>query len=283
MNNTPLVSLRHVGVSYDGKPALIDIDLEIRANDFIGIVGPNGGGKTTLVKTILGLVPHTGEIRLDDSLRTAAGRIGYLPQQNNIDPAFPILTEEVIASGLQSGRRLMGRIRPEERRRIAELMETAGITRLRGQAVGTLSGGEMQRVLLCRALISDPALLILDEPSNFVDPRFEHEPPHGHRDGLPQPQHHGRLCRPALLRGPHDQSLSPHAPALTYKRAALGTKSRPLFWSCRNGHASTYPASVLRSTPWRTSCETVRESDGRVTPRIKAVSCRLARMRLLRR
>lgn len=175
MNNTPLISLRHVGVSYDGKPALTDIDLEIRANDFIGIVGPNGGGKTTLVKAILGLVPHTGEIRLDDSLRTAAGRISYLPQQNNIDPAFPILTEEVIASGLQSGRRLMGRIRPEERRRIAELMETAGITRLWGQAVGTLSGGEMQRVLLCRALISDPALLILDEPSNFVDPRFEHE------------------------------------------------------------------------------------------------------------
>lgn len=173
--NEPLVTLRGVGVSYDGKPALTDIDLEIRTNDFIGIVGPNGGGKTTLVKAILGLVPHTGEIRMAAPLRTEQGRIGYLPQQSHIDTAFPILTEEVIASGLQSGRRLMGRIRPQERLHIAELMETTGITHLRGKAIGTLSGGEMQRVFLCRALISGPALLILDEPSNFVDPQFEHE------------------------------------------------------------------------------------------------------------
>ncbi len=173
--NTPLVTLRHVSVAYDGKTALTDIDLEIRTNDFIGIVGPNGGGKTTLIKAILGLVPHTGEIRLDDTLRTGIGRIGYLPQQHDIDTAFPILTEEVIASGLQSGRRLMGRITQPERRRITELMETTGIARLKGKAIGALSGGEMQRVFLCRALISSPALLILDEPSNFVDPQFEHD------------------------------------------------------------------------------------------------------------
>ena len=164
-----LVSLHNVSVSYEGIPALRNVTLDLFSDDFTGIIGPNGGGKTTLVKAILGMVPYSGRIEFADGISIHDGTIGYLPQQNNFDRQFPISVAEVVYSGLQSRKRLVFRISSDERKKADELMVMAGIAPLSRKPIGAISGGEMQRALLCRALISDPKLLILDEPMNGLD------------------------------------------------------------------------------------------------------------------
>ncbi len=171
-----LVTLHDVSVSYDGCRALEGVDLEIRDDDFLGIIGPNGGGKTTLVKAILGALPHTGEIRYAPELFRGKERlIGYLPQQSNFDRSFPISVIETVVSGLQARRGFTARYTRDDYRKARELLSRTGIEPVARQPIGEISGGQMQRALLCRALISDPRLLILDEPANFVDNRFENE------------------------------------------------------------------------------------------------------------
>ena len=161
-----LVTLRNVGVAYEGYEALRHVDLEIADDDFLGVIGPNGGGKTTLVKAILGTVPHTGgKERL----------IGYIPQQSDFDRAFPISVLEVVLSGLQGSRGLLARYASDDRKKALRLLEEAGIAETARHPIGEVSGGQMQRALLCRAVISEPRLLILDEPANFVDNKFENE------------------------------------------------------------------------------------------------------------
>lgn len=172
-----LISLRNINAGYDGKVVLENVNFDIRPQDFIGVIGPNGGGKTTLIKVILKLLPpYTGEVIYSrevehDNVR----RIGYLPQVSRTDKLFPISVEDVVLSGLQSRKGLWGRYTRSDRQKALKLLETAHIARLRHKTVGDLSGGEMQRALLCRALISDPAVLILDEPNTYVDSRFEKE------------------------------------------------------------------------------------------------------------
>lgn len=169
-----LLALDKVTVTYDGiHEVLKNADLEVFSGDFIGIVGPNGGGKTTLVKAILGMVPYSGHIWFADGLGVSNGSIGYLPQQTSFDKAFPITVSEVVLSGLQSRRRLWMRITRAERIRAKELLELAGISHLSGHSIGKVSGGEMQKALLCRALIASPKVLLLDEPANFIDAEFE--------------------------------------------------------------------------------------------------------------
>lgn len=172
-----LVTLRNVSVNYDGYRALEGVDLVIDEHDFIGIIGPNGGGKTTLVKAILGSVPHGGEIRFSPELsrRTRNPLIGYLPQQPVFDRSFPISVEETVLSGLQAVKGFTRRYTQADRTRAAELLALAGIAETARRPIGEVSGGQMQRALLCRAIIADPRLLILDEPANFVDNRFENE------------------------------------------------------------------------------------------------------------
>ena len=171
-----LVTLRDVGVAYDGYEALQHVDLEIADNDFLGVIGPNGGGKTTLVKAILGTVPHTGEVRLAPELfRDKERLIGYMPQQSIFDRSFPISVLEVVMSGLQGQRGFHARYASGDRAKAQELLRTAGIDGIARKPIGEISGGQMQRALLCRAVISDPKLLILDEPANFVDNKFENE------------------------------------------------------------------------------------------------------------
>ena len=146
-----LVTLHHVGVAYDGYEALKNVDLTIAQDDFLGIIGPNGGGKTTLVKAILGTVPHTGEVVLAPELFRGKERlIGYMPQISNFDRTFPISVLEVVLSGLQGHRGFVSRYTKEDR-------------------------AKALRLLLCRGVISAPKLLILDEPANFVDNKFENE------------------------------------------------------------------------------------------------------------
>ena len=171
-----LVRLHDVGVSYDGCEALCHVDLEIAQNDFLGVIGPNGGGKTTLVKAILGTVPHTGRIDYAPQLCRGKERlIGYMPQQTDFDRAFPISIQETVLSGLQGSHGFGKRYTAADRRKALELLEMAGIAETAQRPIGEVSGGQMQRALLCRAVISDPQLLILDEPANFVDNKFENE------------------------------------------------------------------------------------------------------------
>lgn len=171
-----VASLHDVSVEYDGYQALRHVDLEIDERDFIGVIGPNGGGKTTLVQTILGMVPYTGEVRLSDSLYRGRERlIGYMPQLSDFDRQFPISVIEVVLSGLQGRKGFMARYSKADRSKARQLLDEAGISEIAGHPIGEISGGQMQRALLCRAVIADPKLLILDEPANFVDNKFENE------------------------------------------------------------------------------------------------------------
>jgi len=171
-----LITLRNVGVAYDGYEALRHVDLEIADDDFLGVIGPNGGGKTTLVKAILGTVTHTGTIDYAPELHRGKERlIGYMPQQSDFDRAFPISVLEVALSGLQGARGFGRRYASADRKKAMGLLETAGIAEVANHPIGEVSGGQMQRAMLCRAIIADPRLLILDEPANFVDNKFENE------------------------------------------------------------------------------------------------------------
>lgn len=171
-----LVELRGVTVSYDGYRALEGVDLDIRHDDFIGVIGPNGGGKTTLVNAILGNVPYTGSVVLAPELyRDGQRTIGYMPQVSTFDRAFPITVEEVVLSGLQSSHGFTRRYTGDDIRRAGELLEMAGVADAAHKPIGAVSGGEMQRAMLCRAIIAEPRLLILDEPTTYVDNRFEKE------------------------------------------------------------------------------------------------------------
>ncbi len=176
MENRALVKLRNVTVRYDDVTALEGVTLDIFENDFLGIIGPNGGGKSTLVKAIVGALPYSGDIDFAPELFHASTRlIGYMPQQTAFDTSFPISVLELVMSGLQSERGFRIRYGAEDRRRAVELLEMAGIAELAERQIGEISGGQLQRALLCRAIIIEPKLLILDEPANFVDNRFENE------------------------------------------------------------------------------------------------------------
>lgn len=171
-----IVSLKNVTVKYGSYTAIESANLEIFEGDFIGIIGPNGGGKTTLIKTILGSVPYSGEITLSPTLFDNSRRlIGYLPQQTTFDRQFPISVIEVVLSGLQSQKGFSRRYKTAERNKALQLLDNMGISSIADRQIGEISGGQMQRVLLCRAIIAEPKLLILDEPTNFVDKRFESE------------------------------------------------------------------------------------------------------------
>ena len=172
-----LVEIRNLSAGYGQNIVLKDVNLSIQQYDFIGVIGPNGGGKTTLLKALLGLIaPLSGEVVYDESMTEGnTHQIGYLPQINNIDRKFPVTVFDVVRSGLMSRNRLIGRYSREENERANSLMSEMGISRISKKAIGELSGGQIQRTLLCRALVNKPKLLILDEPNTYVDNRFERE------------------------------------------------------------------------------------------------------------
>lgn len=164
---TPIIEIKNLNAGYDGRIVLHDVNLTVYERDFLGIIGPNGGGKTTLIKCILGLLkPFGGEI-------ISTAHIGYLPQYSSIDKKFPITVEEVILSGLSSQKSLIGRFTKKQRDKAHQIIHQMGLEGLEERAIGALSGGQLQRALLGRAVISDPEVLILDEPSTYIDKRFE--------------------------------------------------------------------------------------------------------------
>lgn len=170
--SSAVIELRHVGMTFDGKQILSDINVAINNGDFVAITGPNGGGKTTLLRIILRLLkPSEGEVvYFDNGLGVNRLPIGYLPQKNMIDSRFPITVEEVVASGLLG---LKDGDAAWSKERIAKTIELIELESQRKAAIGTLSGGQLQRALLGRAIISNPMILVLDEPLSYLDKHFE--------------------------------------------------------------------------------------------------------------
>ena len=163
----PLLTLSGVCMGWDGHEVLHDINLIVHRGDFITITGPNGGGKTTLLRIMLGLLkPVAGRV-----VRELDGmRIGYLPQKNMIDSHFPVTVREVMLSGLLGVRGLSRQHRDEA---YARTMDRVALHEHEDRPIGELSGGQLQRALLGRAIIADPGLLVLDEPLSYIDQRFE--------------------------------------------------------------------------------------------------------------
>lgn len=169
-----LIKLDNVTAGYENGIVLRDVSITVSDQDFIGVIGPNGGGKTTLIKLILGLIkPVSGTIQRFDNQEGSF--IGYLPQQSQIDRKFPITVQDIVLSGLMSAGKGLSRYSSKDKKQAFNLLDQMGISHLAKRTAGELSGGQLQRVFICRALISSPKLLILDEPNTFVDNRFEHE------------------------------------------------------------------------------------------------------------
>lgn len=170
-----LIEIKDLSAGYDGLAVIHDINLVVDELDFMGIIGPNGGGKTTLIKVILGLLePMGGAVTFfAENQPIHQLPIGYLPQRSNIDHKFPITVWDVVLSGLLDPKSMFSRITKGQKERVKEVLEMMGVYEKRNRSIGELSGGQMQRVLLGRAIINNPRLLVLDEPNSYIDKQFE--------------------------------------------------------------------------------------------------------------
>lgn len=170
-----LLDIRSLSAGYESNIVLREIDFTVREKDFIGVIGPNGGGKTTLLRVILGLLkPHSGTIIFNEEL-LKRNKIGYLPQMAAGDNSFPVTVDDVVLSGLMINKSVMARITSGDRKKADAIIGELGLGEIRKSPLNELSGGQLQRVFLGRAIIGSPALLLLDEPDNFVDATFEND------------------------------------------------------------------------------------------------------------
>jgi len=177
MTTKEMVRLENVWVYNDGIPVLEGINLSIESNDFLGIIGPNGGGKTTLLKVILGLIkPDRGKVTVL-GMPPERGRkhIGYISQFNLFDHDFPISVFEVVLMGRYNKSGLFRRYHEEDRKAAINALKTVDMLGYQDRQVGKLSGGEQQRLFIARALVTNPRLLLLDEPTASIDPNMQAE------------------------------------------------------------------------------------------------------------
>jgi zinc transport system ATP-binding protein len=177
MADKEVVRLEDVWVQYNGVPILEGINLAIEQDDFLGIIGPNGGGKTTLLKIILGLIsPSRGKVSvLGKPPEKSRSKIGYVPQHNLFDRDFPISVGDVVLMGRYGKSGLFRRYSSEDRRATQDALQTVGMLDYKERQMGKLSGGELQRIFIARALVAEPKLLLLDEPTASVDPAMQTE------------------------------------------------------------------------------------------------------------
>jgi len=171
------IDVRGVCFSYDQHRVLENVHLRVQRGDFLAILGPNGGGKTTLLKLLLGILrPSQGSISiLNQAPGQVSRRVGYVPQHTSIHVHFPITVHDVVQLGRLPHRRFWHGFRPADRNAVRQALEFVGMWELRRQRIGRLSGGQRQRVFIARALANEPELLILDEPTASVDQAFQSE------------------------------------------------------------------------------------------------------------
>jgi len=170
-----LFEMNSLSAAYGANIVLQDVNFRVMENDFIGVIGPNGGGKTTLLRIILGLIrPVKGSLSFNQDLIDRKS-IGYLPQISTGDTNYPVTVTDIILSGLMIRKGIISRMTLADRKKATAVMEELGLSAMKGFTLNELSGGQMQRVFLGRAIIGDPKLLLLDEPGNFVDTTFEND------------------------------------------------------------------------------------------------------------
>lgn len=172
-----VVKLNNAWVQYDGTTVLEDINLSIKKDDFLGLIGPNGGGKTTLLKLILGLIaPSRGEVTiLGEPPDKGRKYVGYVPQYSLFDRDFPINVMEVVLTGRLSHAKPFHRYGKADREAAAEALRAVDMLDFKDRQIGMLSGGQQQRVFVARALVGEPKLLLLDEPMSNVDAPMQGE------------------------------------------------------------------------------------------------------------
>jgi zinc transport system ATP-binding protein len=164
-----IIEIRDLWFSYNGQSVLEDVNLTVHGGDFMAVIGPNGGGKTTLIKLILGLLqPSRGSITVfGRAPRQAAPQVGYVPQDLGANRTIPVTVEQVVLMGRMRGG--FARFSEQDRKVARVALERVGMWDYRARRIGDLSGGQRQRVFVARALVSDPLLLLLDEPTASVD------------------------------------------------------------------------------------------------------------------
>jgi len=169
------VDIKDLCFAYDGQPVLHDINLQINKRDLLGIIGPNGGGKTTLLKMMLGLLkPTKGEVKIfGKGPKQARDKMGYVPQAATFDRDFPITVIEVTLMGKLGKRGFGSGFTKEDREEALQALDHVGMLSYSNRQVSQLSGGQLQRVLVARALIKKPELLLLDEPLSSIDPEAQ--------------------------------------------------------------------------------------------------------------
>lgn len=171
------IFVEHLSFQYDKNiPTLENVHFEILEGEFVGIFGPNGGGKTTLLKLLMGLLsPHQGKIQLfgHSSPQELRHWIGYVPQALHFDRDFPISVLEIVLMGVLQKLSWWGTYPPEAKKQALEALEQVGLAHKAKAVFGTLSGGEAQRTLIARAIVGNPKLLLLDEPTASVDPQAQ--------------------------------------------------------------------------------------------------------------
>ena len=175
--NTEIVKLNNVRVAYGDIVVLNNINLSIKSHDFLGIIGPNGGGKSTLLKVLLGLIkPESGTVSIfGTSPSRARQRIGYVSQRFLFDLDFPASVRDVVIMGRYHTRGMFHRYNNADNEAAEKALQLVGMREYADKQIGKLSGGQQQRVFVARALVSEPELLLLDEPTASVDPNAQTE------------------------------------------------------------------------------------------------------------